>query len=249
MPTAMIALSPDLERLIDERLDAVDRILSLSRTARSERMQILDDLGSQIRDRLAAKNTEEPTRADLLAVFAELDPPEAYLDEEVSVSPTFRASQFANEGNQRVAGDALAAGIPTSHEKKLLAIWAGILTSVGCILAPSSWAILLATQSESFAITFSVLLQLLLLAGSVLAIVNFLQSGKKSDLNRLISGACLATIPWPIITGVAVIGLMLGSGNEYIGIINFYLFPACAVTHGIWIAFFTIRYMLKRQKA
>ena len=249
MPATLIALSSDLERLIDERLDAVDRILSLSRTARSERMQILSDLESQIRDRLAARTTEEPTRADLLAVFSELDPPEAYLDEGMPVSPAFRASGFATGGNQRVAGDALAAGSSASRsEKGMLALWAGILVSAGCILIPST---VLFFMLEF--VYLSLVLPLVIVTGSFLAFLNLLQPGPKSDINRLITWACVATFPCAAFYAIGLFGVLLGGFGSDIGeltvIFGFYVIPFCPLLHGIWLGFFTVRYMWKRQAA
>jgi len=71
-------LSPALRALIDERLDGIDRVLRHARTPRPERLEILDSVENQILEMLAKRTAEEPTRRDLLAVLAELDPPEAY---------------------------------------------------------------------------------------------------------------------------------------------------------------------------
>jgi hypothetical protein len=70
-------LSPALRALIDERLDGIDRVLRHSRTPRPERLEILDSVENQILEMLAKRTADEPTRRDLLAVLAELDPPEA----------------------------------------------------------------------------------------------------------------------------------------------------------------------------
>ena len=71
-------LSPALRALIDERLDGIDRVLRHARTPRPERLEILDSVENQILEMLAKRTADEPTRRDLLAVLAELDPPEAY---------------------------------------------------------------------------------------------------------------------------------------------------------------------------
>ena len=71
-------LSPALRALIDERLDGIDRVLRHGRTPRPERLEILDSVENQILEMLAKRTADEPTRRDLLAVLAELDPPEAY---------------------------------------------------------------------------------------------------------------------------------------------------------------------------
>jgi hypothetical protein len=71
-------ISPALRALIDERLDGIDRVLRESRMPRPERLEILDSVEDQILEMLAKRTSEEPGRRDLLAVLAELDPPEAY---------------------------------------------------------------------------------------------------------------------------------------------------------------------------
>lgn len=250
MPATILTMSPELERLIDERLDAVDRILSLSRTVRSERTQILSDLESQIRDRLATKTSGEPTRTNLLAVFAEIDPPEAYLDEDVSSSPPFRASGFANEGNHRVTSDALAISTPaTQSEKGHLARWAGILVSTGCILTPFS--ILVFSNSEVLA-SLALALQLTILLGGFLALLNLLQNGLKSNINRLISWACVGATPWALYLFVIWTGMILnvwGNAGELAAIITHFFIPGCLMTHGIWLGFFTLRYLREPRNA
>lgn len=265
MSATILTLSPELERLIDERLDAVDRILSLSRTARSERMQILSDLESQIRDRLATKTTEEPTRADLLAVFAELDPPEAYLDEGVSKSPTFRTSGFATGGNQRVAGDALATRFPTSHgEKGKLALWAGFIVSVGCILA-SSWMFIMCVGVvpvsiladsrlfESVIVFLNIVVQLFILCGCLVAVINLAKFSQKSELNQLISWACIGAIPLTVSSAIGWFAMWFKSSEGTLGptlqVFCIYGLPCGELIHGIWLGFFTFRYMRKCQEA
>lgn len=71
-------LSPALRALIDERLDGIERVLRRARTPRPERQEILDSVENQILEMLAKRAADEPTRRDLFAVLAELDPPEAY---------------------------------------------------------------------------------------------------------------------------------------------------------------------------
>jgi hypothetical protein len=71
-------LGSELRRRIDAYLDAIDRVLSASGMNRSERRNITDDVETQIQEMLAARGEGAPTLADVEAVLAELDPPEAY---------------------------------------------------------------------------------------------------------------------------------------------------------------------------
>jgi hypothetical protein len=75
-------LNPDLRILIDERLDAIDRILLKVHVSYSERRSIVAEVETQIFELLSRK-TEHPTRDDVVAVIDSLDPPESYIPEEL----------------------------------------------------------------------------------------------------------------------------------------------------------------------
>ncbi len=83
---ASIHVSESLQTLIDCRLDTIDRML-LGRLPRSERVEIVREVESQIFDLLGERNSDELTREDVLAVLARLDPPEAYLPDEARSEP------------------------------------------------------------------------------------------------------------------------------------------------------------------
>src|SRR5262245_40097390 len=83
MTATIDELTLPLRNLIDNRLDAIDRILIDAGTARAERGNILSDIEAQIYEMLrAAVGEREPTRRDVLDVLAKLDPPEAYAPED-----------------------------------------------------------------------------------------------------------------------------------------------------------------------
>jgi len=83
---ASIHVPESLQALIDCRLDTIDRML-LGRLPRSERVEIVREVESQIFDLLGERSSDELTREDVLAVLARLDPPEAYLPDEASSRP------------------------------------------------------------------------------------------------------------------------------------------------------------------
>jgi hypothetical protein len=90
MTTITSVQVPELmQALIDSRLDTIDRML-LERLPRSERLEIVREVESQIFELLQEQCRDEPTREDVLAVLARLDPPEAYLPEEVEREPGTR---------------------------------------------------------------------------------------------------------------------------------------------------------------
>ena len=86
-----IHISESLQTLIDCRLDTIDRML-LGRMPRSERVEIVREVESQIYELLGNQNSDELTREDVLGVLARLDPPEAYLPDEPSSGPPPRRS-------------------------------------------------------------------------------------------------------------------------------------------------------------
>jgi hypothetical protein len=82
MSTAEMSMTTNTARaLIDARLEAVERAL-IGRLSRSERLDIVGEVESRIDELLRERcgSGIEPTREDVLAVLARLDPPEAYLD-------------------------------------------------------------------------------------------------------------------------------------------------------------------------
>jgi hypothetical protein len=75
-------LESPLQDIIDERLDAIDRVLLRAGVSRGERRRIVEEVEAQVHELLARRNPESPTRADVAAVLDSLDPPEAYAPEE-----------------------------------------------------------------------------------------------------------------------------------------------------------------------
>jgi hypothetical protein len=89
-------LGSELRRRIDAYLDAIDRVLSASGMNRSERRNITDDVETQIQEMLAARGGGAPTRADVEAVLAELDLPEAYASVRAETSGPQRTTDVSS---------------------------------------------------------------------------------------------------------------------------------------------------------
>lgn len=68
-----------LRQLIDARLDSIERALMMQSMSRVDRHQVLAAIEEQIFEMLGSNSEEEPTRDEVLAVLAKLDPPEAYM--------------------------------------------------------------------------------------------------------------------------------------------------------------------------
>lgn len=82
-----------LRQMIDARLDNIERALMTQGMARGDRRQVLSAIEDQILEMLGQSAEDEPTRDDVLGVLARLDPPEAYLDLEITEPTHFERSQ------------------------------------------------------------------------------------------------------------------------------------------------------------
>lgn len=71
------------QALIDARLDTIDRIL-LGRVPREDRLGIIREVESQIQELLLERDAGEISTEDVIDVLKRLDPPEAYLLEQVN---------------------------------------------------------------------------------------------------------------------------------------------------------------------
>ncbi|MCE9529432.1 MAG: hypothetical protein K8R36_25565 [Planctomycetales bacterium] len=84
-------LSNTLQAIIDNRLDAIDQNLLRAGLPRHQRRSIVEEVENQILEMLSRLEVTEYTRADVLAVLAKLDPPEAYVPEDAPGRPAFDA--------------------------------------------------------------------------------------------------------------------------------------------------------------
>ena len=81
MTMATVNLESGLQALVDDRLDAIDRVLLRAGVSRGERRNIVEEVEAQVYELLGRKTEGESTRAHVLSVLATLDPPEAYAPE------------------------------------------------------------------------------------------------------------------------------------------------------------------------
>ncbi len=75
-------LNPDFRNLIDSRLDAIEQILLRVQVSYSERRHIVGEVETQVFE-LVARRSDNPIREDVVAVLDTLDPPQAYVPEEL----------------------------------------------------------------------------------------------------------------------------------------------------------------------
>lgn len=78
--------NPELRKRIDAQLDSIDRILIGANVGWSERQSIIGEVETQIFE-LLARRSPTPTPEDVQAVFDSLDPPEAYIPDELRGAP------------------------------------------------------------------------------------------------------------------------------------------------------------------
>ncbi len=84
-----IEMNTDLRKLIDARLDVIDRVLVRAEVPWSDRRSIVGEIETQIFE-LLARLDRAPTERDVLEILQSLDPPESYL------SDSFRGSLAGN---------------------------------------------------------------------------------------------------------------------------------------------------------
>jgi len=105
--SAAKSLSNDLQAIVDNRLDAIDQNLLRAGLPRHQRRAVVEEVENQILEMLSRLEVTEYTRADVLAVLAKLDPPEAYVPEDApgraaaeGVAAVERVSAAARAGVQ-----------------------------------------------------------------------------------------------------------------------------------------------------
>jgi hypothetical protein len=81
MMTERMELTGPARDLVEERLDAIDRVLLEVGMSRGERCGIVQEVEAQVYELLARRSPGEPSRQDVREVLASLDPPEAYAPE------------------------------------------------------------------------------------------------------------------------------------------------------------------------
>ncbi len=88
MTTPEFNINNEAQQCIDEHLDAIDDALRSNGISRSERQHVLDDVQTQILEMLADRCEGAPNEQDVVAVLAELDPPESYAEETGMSAPS-----------------------------------------------------------------------------------------------------------------------------------------------------------------
>jgi hypothetical protein len=141
MMVATARISDSVQTLIDSRLDTIDRML-LGRLSRQDRLAIVREVESQIHELIQARDADELTREDMLAVLARLDPPEAYLPDETEGDGepvSMRKPSAARNTQPELKGD-----LKVGRASGIL----GLAAIVLMLLQPVTYAIAVALHSE-----------------------------------------------------------------------------------------------------
>jgi hypothetical protein len=180
MMTTATQLDAPLRELIDERLDAIDRVLLRAGVSRGERCRIVEEVEAQVYEQLARRAGGEPTRADVAAVLDSLDPPEAY----------------APEGYRRLAGQAR----PRLPQPSLLAVGSaagGVLTLLLALLLLG----IAADDNEEVALLGAVLVLPAAVAVSVCGVVCILRIRGSGGWLYGLPAALFAALVFPLLAG------------------------------------------------
>lgn len=158
-----VRLGSAAQALIDSRLDTIDRML-LGRVPRPDRLDIAREVEAQIFDLLADRGGDEPDRDDVLAVLARLDPPEAYLPDDLD--------DAAPAARPRIRAVASASRAPSGDDPRI-ARASGILGLVAMaliFLTPAVFLLGELTGSEIILIGGMLVTLAFVVFGGVLAI-------------------------------------------------------------------------------
>jgi hypothetical protein len=131
----------DAQRLIDARLDTIDRML-IGRLPRADRLSITRDVELQVHELLQERDTEELTREDVIAVLSQLDPPEAYIPEGVTEAGGSLPVRLAAVGSLQPVRSQ-----PQSRLGKISGML-GILSLVVVVISPVTYLLALLFESE-----------------------------------------------------------------------------------------------------
>jgi hypothetical protein len=202
MSTAMrMDLDAPLRVLVERRLDGIDKVLLAAGVSRGERCGIVEEVEAQIYEMLARRTEEPPTRQDVLAVLAALDPPEAY----------------APEGYRAAAAAALATERPAGPQPSLLALGSAAVGAINLMLLALCALLALGegVEGELLMLAFGVLGFCIPMAVTVCGAVSLLQI--RSSAGRLfgLPAAVFAAMLFPLLLLNAVVGFSLMLTGEY----------------------------------
>jgi hypothetical protein len=173
-------LNPEFRTLIDARLDAIEQILLRVQVSYSERRHIVGEVESQIFE-LLSRRGDSPTREDIGAVLDSLDPPEAYVPEEL-------------RGKLGEPAVGLSAAKPKGPRASKLAVISAVLVALLLLIGIPVLATSHSRDTADIAFSFGLNLFLANVLG-IVALVRVLRSGGRL---RGVPFALFAVIAFPL---------------------------------------------------
>jgi hypothetical protein len=187
-------LNPEFRTLIDARLDAIEQILMRVQVSYSERRHIVGEVESQIFE-LLSRRGDNPTREDIVAVLDSLDPPEAYVPEEL-------------RGKLGESAIGPSAAKPKGPRVSKLGVVSAVLVAILLLIGVPLLATSHARDAGEIATFFGVNLFLASLLG-IVAVVRVLRSGGRL---RGLPFALFAAIGFPLcLVNAAAIMLVIAT--------------------------------------
>ena len=184
MTVATAQISESLQTLIDSRLDTIDRML-VGRLSRQDRLSIVTEVESQINELLHASDADELTREDVLAVLARLDPPEAYIPDEIDGQRGSSHKTIPTRAHQSV---------PTAYNVGRASGILGVSALTLVLLFPVEYFIGAAIKSEAVVEILLISTFLLMFIGAILGLAFGIISAQKSGPSALV-GIVTSSLP------------------------------------------------------
>jgi hypothetical protein len=195
----MSVLSGSLQTLVDARLDAVDRAL-LGRTSRQERLNVVGEVEARIHELLHERcGGAEPSRDDVLAVLGRLDPPEAYLAEDLD-------DEAPRASRPRSQAPALAPAISPRSRFARQSAMLGLISLAMVLLAPLSYPLCFLVENEVPLMAASLAAGLFMVVGGVASVALAIFS-RLSDGWAIVGAAAGCLAPMIAIASVLVLFL------------------------------------------
>lgn len=210
MATTMELAKP-LQALIDARLDTIDRML-LGQIPRPDRLSILREVESQIEELLAERDAASLTRDDIIEVLRQLDPPEAFVPEEIpdpaNRTPQSFSRQSHYQSHSRQSQVQIQSSGKPSSRAGLISGILGLSTFFSFfVLVVIAWVIALAFESEGLLMMELCAIGFVGLGTSLCAIILGIL-GRNQGIMPII-GMVTSALSLILCVAVPIVGLMM----------------------------------------
>ena len=232
--SAAKSLSNDLQAIVDNRLDAIDQNLLRAGLPRHQRRAVVEEVENQILEMLSRLEVTEYTRADVLAVLAKLDPPEAYVPEDApgraaaeGVAAVERVSAAARAGVQAsvAAAGHVVERVKAEWNPAWLACFAAGL-GVFTLFLSAMYLAIIGPEHDS-AVLGVLLLMLMAGTSTLLGALSLFYLRRSKEQKLALAAALLATLLYPLLI---LDGMILAIGvvtfPVSVGLLAFLLFIA-----------------------